>query len=448
MSRKERGLCEMYQADPERADRLIFGREADAGRRGFLKGAGLAAMGAVVGGAIPFHRSMPAGLIPAALAEETKPFVIRGKDGLTVLNDRPINAETPAHLLDDLITPNARHFVRNNGLVPEMAVKMDPRGWKMTVDGEVERPLTITLDDLRTKFQPVTLALQLECAGNGRAGFNPPASGNQWTVGAVGNARWTGVPLRDILRAAGLKESAKYTGHYGMDQHLSGDPAKDPISRGLPIWKAMDPHTIVAFEMNGQPIPALNGFPVRIVAPGWPGSGSQKWLERVWVRDQVHDGAKMTGTSYRVPAYPVAPGEKVAEEDFVIIQSMPVKSVITWPRSGFELPQDNTMLEVRGSAWAGDRSVRRVDISKDFGATWAQAELDPPPNPYSWQRWRARVDFPSRGYYEIWARATDDQGLSQPFAVAWNPKGYNNNAMHRIAVRVPDYRGQVSEAPK
>ena len=129
MAHKERGLCELYQEDPERADRLVFGRLAASGRRGFLKGAGLAAMGAVVGGAIPFHRSLPAGLIPAALAEEPKPFVIRGKEGLRVLNDRPINAETPAHLLDDLITPNDRHFVRNNGLAPDMAVRMDPRGW-------------------------------------------------------------------------------------------------------------------------------------------------------------------------------------------------------------------------------------------------------------------------------------------------------------------------------
>ncbi|HSV29102.1 MAG TPA: molybdopterin-dependent oxidoreductase, partial [Candidatus Omnitrophota bacterium] len=313
MPKRERGICELYQDDPERADRLVFGRVAE-GRRGFLRGAGLAALGAVVGGAIPFHRNMPAGLIPAALAEETKPFTIQGKDGLVVLNDRPINAETPAHLLDESITPNNRHFVRNNGGVPEMAAKMDARGWKMVVDGEVGQPLTLTLDDLKGKFKPVTLALQLECAGNGRAGFNPPASGNQWTVGAIGNSRWTGVPLRDILRAAGIKDTAKYTGHYGLDPHLSGDPNKVPISRGLPIGKAMDPHTIVAFAMNGEPIPALNGFPVRIVAPGYPGSTSQKWLSRIWVRDQVHDGEKMKGQSYRVPAYPVEPGAKVPDQ--------------------------------------------------------------------------------------------------------------------------------------
>ncbi len=444
MSKRERGLCELYQEDPERADRLVFGRLPEVGRRGFLRGAGLAAMGAVVGGAIPFHRNMPSGLIPAALAEETKEFRIEGKDGLTVLNDRPINAETPAHLLDDAITPNARHFVRNNGLVPDIATGGDASGWVLTVDGEVHNPLSLTLEDLKSRFEPVELALQVECGGNGRAAFNPPASGNQWTVGAIGNARWTGVRLRDVLAAAGLKDSAVYTAHYSMDPHLSGDPAKDAISRGVPIWKAMDPHTLIAFEMNGEPLPAVHGFPVRIVAPGWPGSTSQKWLERIWIRDRVHDGAKMTGTSYRVPAYPVAPGEEIPKEDFVIIQAMPVKSLITWPKSGFEMPADNRLLEVRGHAWAGDSAVERVDISNDFGATWMPADLDRPENPYSWQNWRARMEFPRQGYYEIWARATDARGVQQPFAIAWNPKGYLNNAMHRVAVRVPDYR----EAPQ
>ena len=132
-------------------------------------------MGAVVGGAIPFSRNMPSGLIPAALAETDKKFVLEGKDGLTVLNDRPINAETPPHLLDDDVTPNERLFVRNNGTVPEMAQKMDASGWTLTVDGEVNTPLTLTLDDLKNKFTPVTLKLQLECGGNGRAAFNPPA---------------------------------------------------------------------------------------------------------------------------------------------------------------------------------------------------------------------------------------------------------------------------------
>lgn len=433
MTRRERGLCELYEADPDRADALVFGRVADKGRRGFLRGAGLAAMGAVVGASIPFHRNYPAGLIPAALAEETKPFTIEGKNGLVVLNDRPVNAETPAPLLDPDVTPTDRYFIRNNGLPPE---DTSPEGWTIKIDGEVDTPLDLTIDDLRNRFEVVTLRLQHECGGNGRAGFNPPASGNQWTYGAVGNAEWTGVRLRDVLQAAGLTDKAKYTGHYGADSHLSGDPDKDAVSRGMPIWKAWDPHTLIAFQMNGADMHPMNGAPVRILAPGWPGSVSQKWLTRIWVRDRVHDGAKMEGTSYRVPKYTVAPGQDVPEEDFRIIESMPVKSLITYPASGIVLPRDHRTLEVRGHAWSGDQDVTEMHVSNDFGSTWIKAQLDPPPNKYSWQRWRARLEFPTQGYYEVWARATNEAGVSQPFAIAWNPKGYLNNAMHRIALRV------------
>ncbi len=431
-SPKTRGICELYQEDPERADALVFGRVAEVDRRGFLKGAGLATMSAVVGAAtIPFHRSMPSGLIPAALAEEPGEFKIKGKQGLTILNDRPVNAETPPHLLDDDITPIKHFFIRNNGIPPE---KTRARGWRLTVDGEVSRPLKLSINDLKKKFKVVTYQLQLECGGNGRGAFNPPAKGNQWTVGAIGNAEWTGVRYGDVLKAAGFKDSAVYTGHYGADSHLSGDQKKQPISRGLPISKATNPYTLIAFEMNGEPIHPINGAPLRIVVPGWPGSASQKWLTRIWVRDQVHDGAKMGPTSYRVPKYPVAPGQKVPNEDFVIIESMPVKSLITFPQTGTKVTSRS--LEVRGHAWAGDNEVKEMHVSIDFGATWIKADLSPPPNKYSWQRWRAKLKFPTEGYYEVWARAMDDRGQMQPFTIAWNPKGYLNNSMHRIAVTV------------
>ncbi len=431
--RKERGLCELYGDDPERADAVIFDRVAQPDRRGFLRGAGLTTMGALLGTSIPFAKNMPAGLIPSALADSLADFKIEGKEGLTVLNDRPVNAETPPHLLDDDVTPTARHFIRNNGVPPE---SMDAEGWKLTIDGEVESPMTLSIAELKERFEVVERALVIECGGNGRAAFNPPAKGNQWTLGAVANARWTGVRMRDVLKAAGLKDNAVYTGHFGADTHLSGDPNKLPISRGVPIDKAMDENTLIAFAQNGGPIHPMNGAPLRVVAPGWPGSCSQKWLTRIWARDQVHDGPKMTGTSYRVPKYAVAPGTKVPKEDFGIIQAMPVKSLITFPETGVELPAGTTSVIVRGHAWAGDRKIKRVDVTADFGATWMKADLKGPPNPHAWQRWSADVPLAGRGYYEIWARATDSEGLTQPFAINWNPKGYLNNSMHRIAVTV------------
>ena len=423
-----RGLFELYREDPDKADHLLFGRVTHPDRRGFLKNAGLATMAALVGGTIPFHRSMPAHLLPVALAEES---VIQGKDGLVVLNDRPLSAETPAHLLDDAITPTERHFIRNNGIPP---AGVDASAWTLTIDGLVDTPLTLGIDDLRRRFDVVTRALSLECAGNGRAFFDPPAEGARWTYGAVACSEWTGVRLADVLRAAGVKSNVVYTAHEGADTHPSGAAGKRPISRGVPIAKATDPHTLIAFAQNGRPIHPMNGAPLRLVVPGWPGSCSQKWLTRVWLRDRVHDGAKMTGTSYRVPGRPAAPVEQVDETAFVIIEAMPVKSLITHPATGHRTTART--LEARGHAWAGERTVSAVHLSIDFGATWAETTLDRPVNAGAWQNWHASIAFPEPGYYEIWARATDSAGVGQPHAIAWNPKGYLNNALHRVAVTV------------
>lgn len=388
------------------------------GRRRFLGSAGLAALGGLVGAPLRFS--------PA----RAQPGMPEGKEGLVILNDRPLNAETPGHLLDDAVTPTSRHFIRNNGLPPD---DMSAESWRLRIDGLVERPLELSIRDLRERFEIVTARLVIECGGNGRAFFEPGASGNQWTYGAVGCAAWTGVRLRDVLRAAGVRPEAIYTAHEGADRHLSGDPERTPISRGVPIAKALDPNNLIAFAMNGAPIHPMNGAPLRLVIPGYPGSVSHKWLTRISLRDVVHDGEKMTGSSYRVPRYPVAPGEEVPDADMEIIEEMPVKSLITAPRDGIETRE--RFVDVRGHAWSGKGDVARVETSRDFGATWQRAELDPPANPFAWQHWRARVELPIAGYYEIWARATDRDGIAQPFTIAWNPKGYLNNWYHRIAVR-------------
>jgi sulfite oxidase len=440
MIRQERGLFELYGSDPERADALVFGRRTGPSRRGFLRGAGLAATAAAVGGPVIFAGRMPAGLIPAALAQgmdPAPPFLLEGKArDLIVLQDRPLNAETPIHLLDPDVTPTEVMFIRNNGQIPEPVA--DPKVWTVTVDGEVNTPLQFTLGELESRFTPVTLRLQLECGGNGRSFFVPETRGNQWGHGAVHQAEWTGVRLKDVLETAGLKPTAVYTGHYGADPHLSGDSSQQALSRGIPIAKAMEEHTIIALRVNGQPIPQVHGAPARLIAPGWPGSTSQKWLTRIWARDRVHDGQGMKGTSYRLTRFPVVPGSKVDEKDTVIMESMPVRSIITSPAHGTELPADIRRIDLRGHAWAGEKSVRAVDVSIDYGATWHKAELDSPKNRYAWQNWRASVGLPTHGYYELWVRATDSDGTMQP-AVAgnWNPQGYGGNPMHRVAVLVP-----------
>jgi DMSO/TMAO reductase YedYZ molybdopterin-dependent catalytic subunit len=231
-----------------------------------------------------------------------------------------------------------------------------------------------------------------------------------------------------------MTEDAVYVAYRGADGHLSGDPGKAPISRGIPVSKALENESLIAWSMNGEPIPAHHGAPLRLVCGGWPGSVSGKWLTTILVRDRVHDGAKMGGNSYRVPCAPVAPGAEVPDEEMCIIESMPVKSLVTAPQSGSKVAA-NRALEVRGHAWAGDLHVAAVHTSIDFGATWQPAELSPPANRLAWQRWRSQVLLRTPGYYEVWVRATDSMGRIQPMLVpGWNPKGYLNNACHRIAV--------------
>ena len=389
----------------------------------------LGGFAAALGVPIPFARYLPEGLSPIALAAD-KPST---KASLRVLSDRPLNMETPPHLLDDDVTPASRLFVRNNGLTPTFSTA-DIRDWSLQIGGLVDRPLRLSIDDLKAQFEHHTFRLTLECGGNGRKFFAPGVSGNQWTFGAVGCPEWTGVRLRDVLMAANVQSNAVYTAHYGADAHLSGNPEKVPISRGVPIDKAMEPHNLIAWSMNGADMPIENGHPLRLVIPGWPGSCSQKWLTQIDVRDQVHDGPKMNGYAYRMPNFPVAPGTEMPEGDMKIIEAMPVKSLITHPETGVRRKTGQSF-RVRGSAWSGETMVERVDISIDFGATWIASELEPAANKYAWRRWRADIAFPEMGYYEIWARATDSEGVQQPATTpGWNPRGYLNNMQHRIAV--------------
>lgn len=405
-------------------------------RRGFLRQSTLATLSTLLGTELVFADRLPRHYLPLAFDrndEPVNPMANKHRD-MVVLNDKPWNVETPPHLLDDRVTPADRMFIRNNGLIPE---KIDPATWTLTINGEsVRAPKTYTLADLKKKFRPHTYQLVLECAGNGRAGFYPKTAGNQWNEGAVSCAEWTGIRLKDILTDVGLKSDAVYIGYYGRDLHLSQDPKKEVISRGIPMTKAMEDETLLAWSMNGQDIPLVHGAPLRLVVGGWPASVSGKWLHTISVRNKVHDGAKMTGKSYRVPINPVEPGVDPPEDRFRIIESMPVKSVITYPKTAtsFKIGQ---AIALRGHAWAGDRAVKKLEVSMDFGATWQPANLEEPRNRLAWLHWSAEVKPPRPGYYELWARATDDAGVSQPMVMPqWNPEGYCNNACHRVAVKV------------
>jgi DMSO/TMAO reductase YedYZ molybdopterin-dependent catalytic subunit len=403
-------------------------------RRKFIKKAALASLVTLVGTEIVFGNNMLADYQPLAL-QDPNPFKLFSLDNeMVVLNDKPWNIEAKAHLLDDKITPNSKMFIRNNGKIP---VAIDVNNWTLTIDGESTKEKKIfSINDLKTRFKQHTYQLTLECGGNGRSEFNPPAKGNQWTIGAVSCATWTGVRLKDVLASVGVKTDAVYIGYHAADTHLSGDPSKEPISRGAPMHKALQDETLIAFKMNGKDIPLAHGFPLRLVAGGWPASVSGKWINRISVRNIEHDGTKMKGTAYRVPKTPVAPGDKVKDEDMKIIESMPVKSLITYPKSGAILKKSQK-LTIRGHAWSGELEVSKMEYSIDFGSTWKTCKIDAPANRLAWQHFSADIHLPKPGYYEVWARATDSQGVSQPMLLpGWNPKGYLNNACHRIAIKV------------
>lgn len=403
-------------------------------RRKFIKKSALASLTGILGTEIVFGDSLPTSYNLLGL-QKPDPFKIHNKNPeMVLLNDVPLNMEAQAHLLDDNITPNKYMFIRNNGKIPE-SITVD--GWMLSFDGEsVKHKKSYSLLDLKSKFKQYTYQLTLECGGNGRSEFDPPAKGNQWTVGAVSCANWTGVRLKDVLEDVGIKENTVYIGYHGTDIHLSGDTSKEPISRGIPIAKALQDETLLAFEMNGEDIPLAHGYPLRLIAGGFPASASGKWLNRISVRNKVHDGEKMMGSSYRVPCKSVAPGEEVKDELMCIIESMPVKSLITYPKTGAIINKAST-LKIRGHAWAGELEVDKVEYSTDFGSTWDTCKIESPANRLAWQHFSASIKFKKEGYYEVWARATDSKGVSQPMILpGWNPKGYLNNACHRIAVKV------------
>lgn len=433
----ERGMHDTYAKDPFKADLDIFGREVNPlTRRGFLRKSSLLAMASVIGSNIPFAENMPAGVMPALFANSDTPFSVPGKDGLIYLNDKPMTAETPPQLLDSPFTESKYFFIRNNGNAPEES-SLDPKTWTLEIGGEsCKNPQKFTIEELKKKFKTYTYALTIECAGNSRAEIVPTTKGNQWQLGAVGCGRWTGVRLRDVLEYCGIKKDAVYVAYYGADTRLDNNPDKEVISRGVPMSKALEDESLIAWEYEGEPIPYMNGFPLRLAIGGWSASVSGKWLKKIVIRNKVHDGEKMNGQSYRMPCKPVAPGEKVEDKDMCVLESMVVKSIITFPVSGIKTPL-NKELQVRGKAWAGDRSVKEMWISIDFGGTWQKAELKKPINRLAWQEWSANVKFPQEGYYEVWARAVDDKGVSQPMVLpGWNPRGYLSNSCHRIAVRV------------
>jgi DMSO/TMAO reductase YedYZ molybdopterin-dependent catalytic subunit len=348
------------------------------------------------------------------------------KDRLIIRSARPQDLETPSHLLTSWITPNELFYVRSHFYTPAIR----EAEWTLRIDGEVDAPLMLTLDAVR-QFASKTIAVTMECAGNGRSFHDPPVAGVQWEKGAVGTARWTGVPLVEVLARAGIKASAKYVWFDGADTGVGTAP---DFIRSLPIEKALHPDTLLAYEMNGERLPTPHGFPLRAIVPGWEGAYSMKWLTHITVSDRNHDGA-FVQAAYRLPRWPVSPGTLVSAADTVPVTELSVKSIVTEPAADSVI-RSGGPLTIAGFAWSGDAQIRRVDLSTDNGRTWSSARLGRDQARYAWRRFEFVWRPMEPGSHVVLSRATDARGRVQPVKAEWNPGGYLWNAIDQVRVNV------------
>ncbi len=346
---------------------------------------------------------------------------------MIVLSRRPEDYEMPLAGFLDEITPIDRFFIRSHHYTPSV----DLREWRLEVGGTVEKPLKLTFEELR-RLPKVDLVAVLECAGNGRGLYEPSMPGLQWKYGGVGNAKWTGVRLADVLRLAGVRQGAIEVLFDGCDEPVGSMPK---FQRGIPLVKAMDPNTLLAYEMNGKPLPQSHGFPLRVVAAGWAGDCWMKWLRRIEVRDTEFDGFFMK-TAYRHPGKGVPPGTAVDPAQMTPVTSLKVKSVIASPRAGGPVLVAGKPAFIRGAAWAGDLSkLDRVEVSADGGASWARAKLASGSR-FGFIPWSLAWTPRQSGAVRLSARAFAANGESQPFAQEWNPSGYYWNVVHHVEARV------------
>jgi DMSO/TMAO reductase YedYZ molybdopterin-dependent catalytic subunit len=347
------------------------------------------------------------------------------KDRLIVRSTRPQDLETPAHLLTSWITPVDLFYVRSHFYTPSI----DAAAWALRIDGEVDRPRGWSLEEIK-RAPAITMVATLECAGNGRAFFEPRVAGVQWEKGAVGTARWTGVRLADLLRSSGIRSSARYIWLDGADRGVGRAP---DFVRSLAIDKAMHRDTLLVYAMNGEALPVAHGFPLRVIVPGWEGAYSVKWLTHIEASDRDHPGT-FVQVGYRYPRRPVAPGTLVPAADTDPLTEMAVKSMMTSPRADEVVRRGP--VRISGFAWAGEADIARVEISTDMGRTWNAARLGRDRAAHAWRQfdytWRAG----EAGSHTVLSRATDSRGRVQPDVAAWNPGGYLWNAIDRVRFHV------------
>lgn len=346
------------------------------------------------------------------------------KPGMIIRSTRAEDMEMPmSGFLESYITPVERFFVRSHHYVPTV----DLASWRLKVTGKVGTPLTLTMDELK-KLPRVELISVIECAGNGRGLYEPSMPGLQWAYGSIGNGKWVGVRLADVLKKAGVQPGAIEVIFDGADVPVGKQPE---FQRGISFQKAMDPNTLLAYELNGAPLPKDNGFPLRLIVPGWAGDCWVKWVQGIEVRDTEFDGFFMK-SAYRHPGKGVAPGTAVDPADMRPVTKLQVKSVIASHMDGQDVGLG--AMKLRGAAWSNESPVTGVEVTTDGGRTWKPAKLGKDNARFGWRQWEYDWTPPQAAYYTVMVRAKNEAGETQPFAQEWNPSGYGYNVVHAVHV--------------
>jgi sulfite oxidase len=401
-----------------------------------LRREGLEEIAELVGGINAWQASTSnGGESPRPVVRErprSRPPAAAKDPALVVWSEEPLNAETPLDLIGESeITPNELFFVRNHGPIPEV----DPTAYRLTVRGLVAEPLTLSLEDLRQRFEHVTLDAALSCAGNRRselAAIAPIPGQAPWGPGATGNARWKGVRLRDVLQAAGIETGATHVAFTGLDR-CTEEGEVIPFGGSIPLAKALAPEVLLADQMNGRALPPAHGYPLRVMVPGYIGARSVKWLATITVQSQPSSNYFQART-YRL--YPSRVRSETAPEHGFSLGETPVNSVICQPGQGAVLMRP----QVLASGYAitgGTREIERVEVSLDRGATFLTARLLGGGQAGAWRLWEAELEL-GPGPYELAVRAWDSAASTQPESAEgiWNLKGYINNSWHRVRFTV------------
>ena len=410
-------------------------------RRSFLRlsmmaGAGtmLSSCGEKPAGETPAPRAVaapdPAPNPPAASVPGRDMARFPEKAEMILLTDSPPQLETPLHYFRQDLTPNEAFFVRWH--LSNIPLRVDTKTFQLSISGHLKNPLSLSLHELRTEFEPVSLVAVNQCSGNSRSLYQPRVPGGQWGNGAIGNARWTGVRLKDLLERAGIKPGAAEVSFQGLDR--APFPGIAPFVKSLSAEHAMDNEVMIAYAMNGAPLPMLNGFPMRLVVPGWFATYWIKALNEITVLPDKFHGFWMD-KAYRIPKNADAQEspEHLATETEPISR-MPVRSLFVRPEPNEHIVLGTTY-EVEGLALDSGRGIRQVEISTDGGKSWADAKLDPDLGKYSWRRWRFSWKPLSRGTQTLMSRATNSAGETQTNA-QWNRSGYSRNVIESIELDV------------